>query len=68
MSSTNDREPRDRRVQFFLVAALMCVLLYLPTPHDMRWVPLTLGSIYAVLAGLTALDRWSKGRSSSSST
>ena len=58
-----EREPRDRRVQFFLIASVMCFALYLPTPEDLRWVPLALGCVYALLAVLTALDAWSKRRS-----
>ena len=58
-----EREPRDRRVQFFLIAAVMCFALYLPTPEDLRWVPLALGCVYTLLAVLTALDAWSKRRS-----
>ena len=58
-----EREPRDRRVQFFLIAGVMCFALYLPTPEDLRWVPLALGCVYVLLAALTALDAWSKRRS-----
>jgi hypothetical protein len=53
---------RDRRVPFFLIAAVMALALYYPTPEDFRWVPLWLGGVYVVLALLTALDQWSKGR------
>lgn len=57
-----ERRPRDRRVQFFLIASVMCFALYLPTPEDLRWVPLGLGTIYVVLAVLTALDQISRRR------
>ena len=57
-----DQEPRDRRVQFFLIASLACFALYLPTPPDLRWVPLVLGCVYLVLSALTGLDLWSKRR------
>jgi hypothetical protein len=53
---------RDKRVPFFLVAALIVIALYYPTPPDFRWVPLTLSITYVVLALLTALDQWSKRR------
>jgi hypothetical protein len=55
-------EARDRRVPFFLIAAITSLLLYYPTPEKYRWVPLWLGIVYAVLAGLTALDLWSRDR------
>jgi hypothetical protein len=61
--SADRREPsRDQRVPFFLVAALIALVLYYPTPEDFRWVPLSLTITYAALAGLTALDQWSKRR------
>ena len=65
MSDQTDRygEPgRDRRVPFFLIAATAVLALYYPTPEEFRWVPLGLGTVYLVLAALTALDHWSKGR------
>ncbi|HYD10111.1 MAG TPA: hypothetical protein VEA78_08410 [Acidimicrobiales bacterium] len=55
-------EPKDRRVQFFLVAAVACFLLYEPTPGDLRWVPLVLGTVYTLLAVLAALDQRSRRR------
>jgi hypothetical protein len=62
--SDDRREPgRDQRVLFFLGAALLALVLYYPTPPGFRWVPLTLALTYFVLAGLTALDQWSKRRS-----
>ena len=63
-----DREPRDRRVQFFLIAGVLCFALYYPTPENLRWVPLALGSVYALLAALTALEAWSKRGSDGSSS
>lgn len=54
---------RDRRVPFFLVAAITSLALYYPTPEKYRWVPLWLGIVYVVLAALTALDLWSRNRS-----
>jgi hypothetical protein len=64
MSEDKDRidEARDRRVPFFLIAAITSWLLYYPTPDMYRWVPLWLGIVYAVLAALTALDLWSRDR------
>jgi hypothetical protein len=51
---------RDRRVPFFLVAAIAAFALYYPTPEKYRWVPTWLGIVYVALAALTALDLWSK--------
>jgi hypothetical protein len=53
---------RDRRVPFFLIAAIASLALYYPTPEAYRWVPLWLGVVYVVLALLTALDIWSRNR------
>lgn len=63
----NDRPPadepgRDRRVQFFLIAAAISLALYYPTPAGFRWVPFGLAATYVGLAALTALDHWSKRR------
>ena len=55
-------QARDRRVPFFLIAAITSLLLYYPTPEKYRWVPMWLGIVYAVLAALTALDLWSRDR------
>ena len=61
--SPKDVEPgRDKRVPFFLVASVMVLALYYPTPEKYRWVPLWLAIVYAVLALLTFLDQWSRGR------
>ena len=54
---------RDKRVPFFLGAAVVVLALYYPTPPDFRWLPLVLAITYVVLAALTALDQWSRGRS-----
>ena len=53
---------RDKRIPFFLVAAVAVAALYYPTPEKYRWVPLLLSITYFVLALLTMLDQWSKGR------
>jgi hypothetical protein len=52
----------DRRVAFFLVAALTCGLLTPLAPADFRWVPVVVAGVYLVLAGLTALEQWSEAR------
>ena len=56
-------EKGDRRVAFFLVAAIICVLLALVAPGEFRGVCLAVGGIYVVLAVATALDRRSRERS-----
>ena len=53
---------RDKRVPFFLVAAIATLALYYPTPEEFRAVPLGLSITYFVLAALTALDQWSRRR------
>ena len=63
MTEPTRKDPgRDQRVPFFLVAAIAAFALYYPTPEEFRWVPLWLGLTYTVLAGLTALDQWSRAR------
>jgi hypothetical protein len=63
MTKSHKSDPgRDRRVEFFLVAAIAALVLYYPTPDEFRWVPAGLGIVYAALAALTALDQWSRGR------
>ena len=54
----------DRRAAFFLVAALVCGLLAFPCDADLRWVPISLGLLYLVLALLSALDAWSQHHAS----
>ena len=46
----------DRRLWFFLGAALVCLALIAPTPSDFRWVPIAIASAYAVLAALVAFE------------
>ena len=53
---------RDRRVPFFLIAAIAALLLYYPAPEEFRWVPATLACVYVALGALTALDQWSTRR------
>ena len=52
----------DRRVSFFLVAAVTCALLTFAAPADLRKVPVVVAAVYFVLAGLTALEQWSEAR------
>ncbi len=46
----------DRRLWFFLVAAMACALLIPAAPADLRWVPKMLAVVYVVLAALVALE------------
>jgi ABC-type transport system involved in cytochrome c biogenesis permease component len=50
----------DRRLWFFLVAAVACALLVPATPGEFRWVPQALVAIYLVLAALVALETFSR--------
>ncbi len=52
----------NRKVLFFLIASIACLLLAPVTQEKFRWVPLTLTGTYAVLALLTALDARSQHR------
>jgi hypothetical protein len=52
----------DRRAVFFLVAALVCVVLTPLAASEHRWVSLTTAATYVVLAGLSALDHRSRSR------
>ncbi|MDQ1394976.1 MAG: hypothetical protein QOG64_235 [Acidimicrobiaceae bacterium] len=58
-------EKGDRRVVFFLIASVVCVLLALVAPGEFRGVCLGVAGVYAVLAIATALDRRSRQRSTS---
>jgi hypothetical protein len=49
----------DRRSVFFLVAAVVCWVLIVPAPPDLRWVPAWLGVTYVVLALLSLADHLS---------
>jgi hypothetical protein len=53
---------RDRRVTFFLIAAVLCVLLVPPTPPQFRWVAEVTAAAYVLLAVLVALDSFSRSR------
>lgn len=52
----------DRRITFFLVAAVLCALVTPLAPTGIRWVPVATGVTYVVLAVLVALESLS-GRS-----
>jgi hypothetical protein len=53
----------DRRATFFLVAALVCVLL-VPVTDDDRWVPIVTAIVYVLLALASFLDARSRKHSS----
>ena len=52
----------NRRVGFFLVAALACALLVPVADSEYRFVPEWLGVTYLVLAGLAGLDAMGRHR------
>ena len=52
----------DRRVAFFLIAAVTCAVLTFAAPPDLRRVPVVVAAVYFVLAALTALEQWSEAR------
>ena len=52
----------DRRITFFLAAALVCALMTPVAPGELRWVPIATAVTYVVLAILVALESLS-GRS-----
>jgi uncharacterized membrane protein YhfC len=52
----------NRRVSFFLVAALVCFALTPVLDTKFQWVPKWLGAVYVVLALLAALDVWGRRR------
>jgi hypothetical protein len=54
-------ETGDRRVGFFLGAAVLCFLL-VPVADDYWWVAAVTGVVYVVLALACALDRRSRDR------
>jgi hypothetical protein len=51
----------DRRALFFLGAAVVCLVLVPVADAGHRWVAVTTGAVYVVLAVLSALDHWSRG-------
>ena len=52
----------DRRITFFAGAAVLCAVLVLVAPADLRWVPEVVAGVYVVLAALTGLEDWLEGR------
>jgi hypothetical protein len=54
----------DKRVPFFLIASVIGFVLAPVADAEHRWVAVAVGLTYAVLAGLVALDAWSRSRSS----
>jgi hypothetical protein len=52
----------DRRITFFLAAAVLCAAMTPIAPRAHRWVPVATAVTYAVLAVLVALESLS-GRS-----
>jgi negative regulator of sigma E activity len=54
---------RDRRISFFLIAAVVCLLLVPPTPPEFRWVAEVTSAAYVVLAVLVGLESLSRRRS-----
>ena len=54
----------DKRLWFFLAAAVVCGLMVPLAPSDLRWVPEVTAATYVVLAVLIALDSISRHRRS----
>ena len=52
----------DRRIWFFLGAAVVSAALTPPTPASFRWVPMVLSCAYLVLVVLVAVDSLSRRR------
>lgn len=52
----------DRRITFFLAAAVVCALMTPLAPRELRWVPIATAVTYFVLAILVVLESLS-GRS-----
>ena len=48
--------PRDKRAQFFLLAALVCFLLVPFAVDDFKWVTLAVAITYLVLSLASYLD------------
>ncbi|MEY2571446.1 MAG: hypothetical protein QOE63_1796 [Acidimicrobiaceae bacterium] len=54
-------DPGDRRVPFFLGAAVLCFLL-VPVADTYWWVAAATGAVYVLTALACALDRRSRSR------
>ncbi len=52
----------ERRITFFLGAALICGLLTFAAPADLRRVPIAVSAVYVVLAALTGLELVTEAR------
>jgi hypothetical protein len=52
----------DKRAQFFLLAAVLCFLLVLVAPKDLRELTGGIGVTYVLLAAASALDHRSRHR------
>lgn len=52
----------DKRIPFFLVASAAGFVLAPVADPEHRWVAIGVGVVYVLLAGLVALDAWSRGR------
>ena len=50
----------DRRALFFLVASALGFVLAPLAEPEVRWVAITVGVTYLVLAAVSALDAWSR--------
>lgn len=46
----------DRRVPFFAIVSVVCLLLVWPCEPGLRYVPITMSIVYAVLTVLFLLD------------
>jgi hypothetical protein len=55
-------ERRDRRVAFFLFAAIACFVLIPVAETEFRWVAFGTGAVYCLLALASALDTRSRNR------
>jgi hypothetical protein len=62
MSKRNGESRIDRRVSFFAIAGLICVLLVPAAPPDFRTVCWVVAAAYFVLSGAWALDAHSRTR------
>jgi hypothetical protein len=57
-----DRTPFDRRAAFFLIAALLCLVLTPVAESEYAWVCIGLGVIYVLLAVASYLDARTRAR------
>lgn len=53
---------RDRRAAVFLIFAAACLLLTPVAEPAFRWVSITLGAVYVVLAVASALDAYTRSK------